>query len=77
MSDRFCVRKEGLTFRLRDGKTQEFLNVFADYDTLTEVARLLNNLDQKNKCLMKKAEVLSKFADPVEVNRYWEMINNE
>lgn len=40
MSERFRVVKEGLTFRLRDGKTQEFLNVFADYDTLTEVAYL-------------------------------------
>ena len=76
MSDRFTVVKDGLTFRLRDGKTQEFLNVFADYDTLTEVARLLNNLDQKNRCLMKKVEVLSKFADPEAVNQYWEMMTN-
>ena len=76
VSDRFTVVKEGLGFRLLDSKTEEFLQVFADYDTLVEVARLMNVMDQKNRCLMKKVDVMSRFVDAEAMNEYWESVTD-
>lgn len=72
--DRFTVIKEGLAYRLYDNKLQEAYDIYAEYDTLVEVARICNNLDRKNRCCQKKVEVLSKFADAEAVNNYWEMM---
>jgi hypothetical protein len=74
--ERFEVRKCGLVFKLFDTKIGDFLDICADYDALVEVARVCNNLERKNRCCQRKVDVLVKFADPVEVNRYWEMMTN-
>ena len=76
--ERFVVKKDGLVFHIYDNKLEEYYEtIVADYDTLVEVARMLNNLERKNRCCQKKVETLSKFADPVEVNKYWESLTNE
>lgn len=88
---RFTVKKKGNMYFLFDNKTQEYYNdILTDTHTLNQFTVLLNVLDDKNKrcaesnkklqennCeLRKKVKELSNHIDPVELNRYWELMTN-
>ena len=89
---RWKVEKCNGEYRLQDSKTGEFyVDIVAEPPVLVEISRLLNTLDLKNQRCSKSVKKLSKrncdlerqvhallkFADPVEVNRYWESLTNE
>ena len=89
---RFEVKKDGIIDFIFDNKTEEYYTeILTDTDTLKVICNIWNTLDSKSqRCgeklrevskenceLQRKVEVLSKFADPVEVNKYWERLTNE